>query len=193
MKQHTIFNQWWLHLMQGILLLGLSLIQFLIQMDQIIIISKLTGFVAMLNGFLILVGHYLATKEDGNRFNFLIGFSSCLIGVVFIAFLNYINDFVYILHLVFLFLSSIYLLTNFWNYKSAINWWWLNLVILLTTFLVILIINVVLPKDLYIASVLIGFQLFINGLFLILMSFAIRKFQLEFELTIGQLKKEHLL
>jgi uncharacterized membrane protein HdeD (DUF308 family) len=193
MKQHTIFNQWWLHLMQGILLLGLSLIQFLIQMDQIIIISKLTGFVAMLNGFLILAGHYLAAKEDGNRFDFLIGFSSCLIGVFFIAFINFIDEFVYILHLVFLFLSSIYLLTNFWNYKSTINWWWLNLVILFTTFLVILIIKAVLPKGVYMASVLIGFQLFINGLFLILMAFTLRKFQLEFELTIGQLKKEHLL
>jgi len=84
--------------------------------------------------------------------------------------------------------NAIMLLSTSWKLKFEINWWWFSFVILLYT-AIIDYLYIAGTSDLNITiTVLAGVQFFLNGVFIVVLAFVVRKMQIEYGQTISQLR-----
>lgn len=188
MNPHKVFNKWWLMIAQGVFLISLS--YFLFSHSDVIIptSSIIIGFIALLTGSASVIGYFLAGINEKSRIELFSGVFSCLAGLFFVSGIPLAYQVVTWFFGAYMTLNAITLVNTSWKLKNEISWLWISLLLLVYTGLIVyFFISNTRVLDIPI-TVFAGVQFFINGILIIVLTFVVRKLQIEYGQTVSQIQ-----
>jgi uncharacterized membrane protein HdeD (DUF308 family) len=183
-----LFRKWWVVLLQGILLIILSIIIFNNPVPVLAGISLWFGLLVLAAGGLGIIGWLAASKPEREDMSFLWSILTAAFGLLMLFNLLVTMKTLTVIFGIWILVTGLHLVQNGWQFKNKNSLGWLMIIIGAIAVVVAIMMIFNIGTGAVAVSTLLGLSVLLTGIALVLLSFAKKMLKGKLEQKIESLK-----
>jgi uncharacterized membrane protein HdeD (DUF308 family) len=185
-----LLKKWWLVLLQGILLIILSIYIFNHPGEALVSFTLWLSILVFAAGVIGIIGWFFLDKQDRSKSELIWSSMTLLFGILLLARIGFAMEFFSAILGIWMVITGFWLIRNGWDMKNADNSGWVILIAGLLSVVTGIMVIFNLSTAAIAVSTIIGFQMLITGIGLIILAIIKRKIANEFGKVISTVKQK---